>query len=297
LTAKSTGPVLDRALDLVRFLRANCSWDAQQTPDSLVPYLLEEAHEVADAIALRHEPELARELGDLLLNVAFQTVLAEERGAFTTEDVVNALETKMRRRHPHLYGDGPAQDWERLKAQERMGRDSDASLLDGIPRSLDPLSRAQRIQDRVSAVGFDWRDPAGALAKVREELTELEALPWPRPEPAPPGSTVVARTTAAGESPAASLPSAREATDALEEELGDLLFSVVNASRLLGVHAMTALRKANDKFSRRFRALEALARARGLELAAMSLESMDALWDEVKRGERDDVAPPPAAMP
>lgn len=246
-------PVFDRALDLVRFLRLRCEWDARQTPDSLVPYLLEEAHEAAEAVTRGHDEDLSRELGDLLLNVAFQAVLAEERGAFDAEDVVARLESKMRRRHPHVYGEGPAEDWERLKAKEREEASAGAelSLLDGLPRGLEPLSRAQRIQDRVSAVGFDWAEPAGALAKVREELEEVVRA---------------------------------EAVE-VEAEVGDLLFAVVNAARLLGVHGMRALQRANEKFERRFRALEALARERGMDLTSSTLEEMDGLWDEVKRGE------------
>jgi uncharacterized protein YabN with tetrapyrrole methylase and pyrophosphatase domain len=284
VTTNSPGRSFDRALDLVRFLRANCEWDAKQTPQTLVPYLLEEAHEVADAIALAHETELARELGDLLLNVAFQAVLAEERGSFTAEDVVAGMEAKMRRRHPHLYGDGPAEDWERLKARERAVDDAVASLLDGVPRGLDPLSRAQRIQDRVSAVGFDWPDPAGALAKIREELAEVEALAGAHGEQAPASSTTAeqphtARPGTTGDPPGA--PSRA----AIEEEVGDLLFSVVNAARLLGVHAMTALLRANDKFDRRFRALEALARERGVTLEDTPLAGLDDLWETVKAAE------------
>lgn len=246
-------PVFDRAIDLVRFLRARCEWDARQTPESLVPYLLEEAHEVAEAVSREDDEELSRELGDLLLNVAFQAVLAEERGAFDADDVVRRLEAKMRRRHPHLYGEGPPEDWERLKAREReeAGAGAEISLLAGLPRGLEPLSRAQRIQDRVSAVGFDWAEPGGALAKAREELEEVSTA-----------------------SPAD-----------VEAEIGDLLFAVVNAARLFGVHGMRALQRANDKFERRFRALETLARGRGLDLSAMTLPEMDALWDEVKRGE------------
>lgn len=243
-------PVFDRALDLVRFLRARCEWDARQTSESLVPYLLEEAHEAAEAVTRGDDEELSRELGDLLLNVAFQAVLAEERGAFAAEDVVRRLEEKMRRRHPHLYGDGPAEDWESLKAREReeAGGAASSSLLDGLAGGLEPLSRAQRIQDRVSAVGFDWADPAGALDKVREELEEV---------------------TSAVESE-------------VEAEVGDLLFAVVNAARLLGTHGMRALQLANDKFERRFRSLESLARDRDLDLNALSLAEMDALWDQVK---------------
>ncbi len=241
---------LDRALDLVRFLRANCPWDAAQTPATLLPYLLEEAHEVADAVAEQDDAALPGELGDLLLNLAFQIVLAEERGAFDAEAVVSQLEAKMRRRHPHLYG-GAAEPWEALKARER----GDRPVLDGLTRRLDPLSRAHRIQERVSSVGFDWADARGAFEKVAEELDEVrEALEQ-------------------GETPA------------LEEELGDLLFAVVNLTRLAGVHALNALQRANRKFTARFEALERLARERGIALGTASLEELDALWDEVKRGD------------
>jgi len=240
---------LDRALALVRFLRERCPWDAAQTPDSLLPYLLEEAHETAEAVIRGDDDELRDELGDLLLNVAFQIVLAEERGTFDAGAVVAGLESKMRRRHPHLYGEGDPQDWERLKAQERAGR----PVLQGLAEGLDPLSKAQRIQERVSAVGFDWANARGAFEKVAEEVEEvreaLEAEPSPR----------------------------------LEEELGDLLFAVVNLTRLSGAHAMRALQKANVKFTARFEKLEQLARARGIALETAGLEQLDRLWDEVKK--------------
>jgi MazG family protein len=254
--ASNPGPTrsFDRALDLVRFLREHCEWDARQTPESLVPYLLEEAHEVADAIVGERSAELPGELGDVLLNVAFQTIIAEERGAFTRADVVDALEAKMRRRHPQLYGAGPAEPWERLKAKERDAQATTGtpSILHGLTRGLDPLSRAQRIQDRVSAVGFDWADATGAYAKVEEELLEVKA--------------------ALGGDAAA-----------LEEELGDLLFAVVNLTRLAGAHALRALQRANAKFSDRFTRLEALAHERGVELGKASLAELDRLWDEVKK--------------
>jgi MazG family protein len=244
---------LDRALALVRFLRANCPWDAAQTPQSLLPYLLEEAHETSDAVIAGDDAGLESELGDLLLNLAFQLVLAEERGAFTAEDVVSHLEAKMRRRHPHIYGDGPAQNWEELKARERAATDRDATLLSGLSSSLDPLSRAHRIQERVSTVGFDWADAHGAFQKVAEELEEVRA----------------------------EMQSGN--TQALEEELGDLLFAVVNLTRLAGTHSLQALQRANRKFTQRFDALELLARERGVELGRASLEELDALWEEIKR--------------
>lgn len=251
------GPVLDRALELVRFLRAGCPWDARQTPSSLVPYLLEEAHETVDAILAEDDTALPGELGDLLLNVAFQVVLAEERNAFDAGTVVERLEAKMRRRHPQLYGDGPAQDWETLKAAERTAATGSTPVLQGLARGLEPLSRAQRIQDRVAGVGFDWADVEGALTKVEEELAEVRGALAGEPSPA------------------------------LEEELGDLLFAVVNVARLSGAHAMRALQRANAKFSGRFEGLEALARERGIVLGQVPLEVLDALWDEVKASERE----------
>jgi nucleoside triphosphate diphosphatase len=261
----ASAPQLDAALDLVRFLRARCEWDAAQTPQSLLPYLLEEAHETADAVAAGNDRDLAGELGDLLLNVAFQIVLAEERGAFQAADVMTTLHAKMRRRHPHLYGDGPRIDWETQKRQERDDARTVAgnageptkplSLLDGLAAGLEPLSRAQRMQERVATVGFDWPSAHGAFDKVVEEVEEVRELI---------GSADAAR---------------------VEEELGDLLFAVVNLARLSGAHAMRALLQANAKFARRFVALEALAVERGVVLGEASLEELDVLWDRVKEGE------------
>lgn len=251
--------VLDRALALVEFLRAHCPWDAAQTPASLTRYLLEEAHEVAGAIAGGDADALRGELGDLLLNVAFQVVIGEETGAFSREEVVAELEQKMRRRHPHLYGLGEAEPWEAIKARER-GDARPESILDEVPAGLDPLLLAYRIQDRVSKVGFDWDDARGAWDKVREETEEIgreldEADP-----------------------------------DRLQDEIGDLLFAAVNLARLAHVHPSAALARANAKFSRRFRALERLASERGTVWGQATLEELDRLWDEVKRIER---TPPP----
>jgi MazG family protein len=243
---------LDRALALVRFLRANCPWDAAQTPRSLVPHLLEEAHEVVDAIHADDAQALQGELGDLLLNVAFQIVLGEESGTLDAESVTRAIEEKMARRHPHLYGRGEQEDWATLKARERV---AGARILDGVATGLDPLTRAHRIQDRVAGVGFDWEDHRGALDKVEEELREV------------------------------SHAIDHESADAVEEELGDLLFAVVNLVRLAGSHPVNALEGANRKFRRRFAALEELADERGVELGAASLEELDVLWDAVKARE------------
>jgi MazG family protein len=246
---------LDRALALVRFLRANCPWDAAQTAESLVPHLVEEAQEVVDAIHGAMPGELESELGDLLLNLAFQIVVAEESGQLTADSVTRQLEQKMRRRHPHLYGDGPKEDWEDIKRRER-GRRQGSALLDGLAPSLDPLTRSHRVQQRVARVGFDWTDWRGAYAKVLEELDEVrEELESPE---------------RAG----------------LEEELGDLLFATVNLVRLAEAHPVAVLGRANHKFERRFRALEELARERGIELGSADLKQLDELWDEIKAAER-----------
>jgi MazG family protein len=245
---------LDRALTLVSYLRANCSWDAQQTPESLLRHLLEEAHEVADAVAAGDSESLKDELGDLLLNLAFQVVIAEERGSFDRAEVMAGLQEKMERRHPHLFGGGEAEAWETIKARERGGRRP--GLLPGLAAGGDPLQRAHRIQQRVAEVGFDWSDPRGAWEKVREEVEEVGV--------------------ALQEGNAA----------AIEEELGDLLFSVVNLSRLAGSHAAALLVRSNAKFARRFGALEELAVASGRPLEEMSLSELDDLWEEVKRVEQ-----------
>ncbi|MEX2048094.1 MAG: nucleoside triphosphate pyrophosphohydrolase [Gemmatimonadota bacterium] len=246
------GPgTLDRALALVRFLRAECAWDREQTAESLIPHLLEETHEVVDAIHEGDSVALEGELGDLLLNLAFQIVVAEESSALDAASVYGRLEAKMIARHPHLFGDGTRRSWEELKAAERG---ADEGVLSGLARGLDPLTKAYRIQERVAAVGFDWDDYEGALAKVSEELGEATDV-------------------------LASGPAAR-----VVEELGDLLFAVVNLARLAGAHPTTALARANQKFQDRFERLERLARERGIDMAASDLATLDLLWDEVKLG-------------
>jgi MazG family protein len=272
----STAPfpegALDRALTLVEFLRAHCPWDAAQTPQTLVRHLVEECYEVVDAIASGDDALLRDELGDLLLNLAFQVVLGEERGGFDREGVTAGLEAKMRRRHPHLYGLGEAEPWEHIKArerEERRGRAAGAEpgLLADLPAAADPLLRAHRMQEIVARVGFDWDDAFGAWDKVREEVEEV-------------------RQELESGDPAA-----------LEAEIGDLLFSVVNLARRAGVFAPGALSRTNAKFVRRFAGVEALAREAGTPLDTMDLEAMDRLWDEVKRRERgvNSDAPSPSS--
>jgi nucleoside triphosphate diphosphatase len=274
---------LDRVMDLVRYLRAHCPWDAAQTHRSLIPYLLEESHETVDAINQNDDDALRAELGDLLLNVAFQIVLAEERAVFRADDVADAVITKMQRRHPHLYGLGDAEEWESMKARERSER---ASILHGLASGLDPLSRAQRIQDRVASIGFDWADASGAFEKVVEELEEVREELHNFTAAEQQNSRTAERHdsgTAERQDGTMAGPVDRPvAGAALEEELGDLMFAVVNLTRLAGVHALTALQGANAKFSRRFVALERLAAERGVVLEEVGLEELDRLWEEIK---------------
>ncbi len=254
---------LDDTLALMRDLRRRCEWDAAQTHDSLRPYLLEEAHELDDAIRAGDDAHLREELGDVLLQVLFHSVLAEERGAFAFSDVADGLIAKMKARHPHLYGDGVKRSWEAMKSARRE------SIGEGLPESLPSLHRAQRLQDRAAGVGFDWPDWHGPAAKVEEELGEARELLEGGGVP----------LTAAG------APIYGEDYERVRSELGDLLFACVNLCRKAHVHAALALDAANSKFQRRFEAIERLAVARGIDVRTASLSELDALWDEVKSGE------------
>lgn len=247
---------LEDTLVLMRDLRARCEWDAAQTHASLRPYLIEEAHELDAALREQDDKATQEELGDVLLQVLFHSVVAEQRGAFDIGDVAGSLINKMEERHPHLYGDGERVSWEQQKARKRR------SIEAGLPLDLPSLHRAHRLQDRAAGVGFDWPDVVGPLAKVGEELAEVrELIPDALSDGAP--------------------------TDRIEAELGDLLFAVVNVCRKLGVHASLALDKANAKFTARVVAVERLAGERGVELSSAGLDELDALWDEVKRHETE----------
>ena len=256
-------PTLDELVDLMRDLRRRCDWDAAQTHESLRPYLIEEAYELDDAIRAGDDRLTREELGDLLLQILFHSVIAEERGAFDFYEVARSFLTKMRGRHPHLYGDGVKEPWERMKAKKRT------SLVDGLPVDLPALHRAHRLQDRAAGVGFDWPDVEGPAAKVEEELAEVRDQLEREPVRMGPGGA----------------PVLDERHARLEGELGDLLFAVVNLCRKAGVHASLALDKANAKFARRFQEVERLAAERGIPVGHAGLEVLDAIWDEVKRGE------------
>ncbi len=245
---------------------AGCPWDRQQTHATLKPYLLEEVYEALEAIDADDDDELCKELGDVLLQVVFHAQIAAEEGRFDIEAVGQAIVDKLIRRHPHVFGDASADGadevllrWEQIKKQERREQGESApSLLEGIPKHLPALMRAHRIQARVAQQGFDWDEIDGALDKVEEEFAEVRKA-WETGRAA-----------------------------AVEEEFGDLLFSLVNASRFLKVDPEQALRRAVAKFERRFRALEEIVQARGEEVATLSLAALDEIWDEVKAHERGE---------
>lgn len=255
--------VLERAMAMVRDLRKRCAWDRSQTRETLRPYLIEEALELNHALGDGNIGQIRGELSDLLLHLAFQLVLGEERKEFTATNVVEELEAKMRRRHPHLFDLGDAEPWERIKRRERKG-----NILGGLVPTLPPLLMATRLQERAASVGFDWPDVAGPLQKVREELGEVE-------------QELHSRNPAPGKDSDPNAPG-RAPSNELIEEIGDLLFAIVNLARKAGIHAEPALEKANRKFRDRFEKMEQLAASRGIEVESAGLEVLDELWDEVK---------------
>ncbi|MFE1602083.1 nucleoside triphosphate pyrophosphohydrolase [Methylobacterium sp. ID0610] len=256
---------IERLLAIMARLRdpeTGCPWDLKQDFSSIVPYTIEEAYEVADAVDRRDMEDLRDELGDLLFQVVFQARLAEEAGAFRFDDVAAAIADKMVRRHPHIFGEARDLDpeavkaqWAVIKAQERARKGEPAGTLAGVPLALPALTRAEKISTKAAAVGFDWPDAAQVVAKVREETEE------------------VADALAAGDA------------EAVAEEIGDLLFSVANLARHARVDPEEALRRANEKFRRRFEAMEVRVRAGGRSLPEAGLAAMEEAWAAVKREE------------
>jgi ATP diphosphatase len=240
---------LAELVEIMRRLRDpvnGCSWDREQTFETIAPYTIEEAYEVADAIQRRDLAELKDELGDLQLQVVYHARIAEELGAFSMDDVMTSICAKMIRRHPHIFGDAAeTPGWEALKAAERSERE-DASALAGVALALPALKRAEKLQKRAARVGFDWPDASGPRAKIEEELAELDA---------------------------AATHEERSA------ELGDLLFSAVNYARHLGIDPETALRESSARFEARFRHVE---RASEQPLNELDIEALEALWQQAK---------------
>lgn len=257
-----------RLVDVMARLRtpgSGCAWDLEQNFATIAPYTIEEAYEVADAIERGHMADLKEELGDLLFQVVFHSQMASERGAFDIGDVTQAIVEKMVRRHPHVFetpdgrsANAQTREWERMKAAERAGkaRSQTPSALDGVALALPALLRAEKLQKRAARVGFDWTQAEPIFDKLDEEVREV-----------------------------------RDAIksgirDDIEDELGDLLFVAANLSRRLSVDPEQALRRANAKFERRFRAMEAAASTDGLAFADLSLDRQEAYWQQVKRAEK-----------
>jgi tetrapyrrole methylase family protein / MazG family protein len=257
---------IERLLAVMRALRSpeGCPWDREQTLDTLKPHLVEESYEVLDAIDSGDRAKLREELGDLLLQVVFQSQLCSEEGAFTFHDVATVITDKLIRRHPHVFGDVVANDanavlknWEAIKRTERsQNEDIPRSVLEGVPRHLPALQKAHQVQSRVARVGFDWKDRDDVLAKIEEELDEIRhALE-------------------------------HESEERVCDEIGDLLFSAVNLARFMGGHAEALLNQTVARFALRFREVEDAVHAQGKTLDACDLEELEALWQAAKRKER-----------
>jgi nucleoside triphosphate diphosphatase len=258
-----------RLVAIMRRLRdpvEGCPWDIVQTFDTIAPYTIEEAYEVADAIARRNHSDLADELGDLLLQVVYHARMAEEEGAFDFDTVVRGISEKMIRRHPHVFGaesrdktpEQQVHDWETIKAAERDVGPQRISVLDGVTLGLPALTRAVKLQNRAARVGFDWPDATAVLDKIAEESREL------------------AEARASGNA------------EQVFEEYGDLLFVMANLARHYGIDPESALRAANAKFTRRFQEIEATLQEQGRRPEESTLEEMDALWDAAKRSEKPE---------
>jgi ATP diphosphatase len=277
---------ISRLIEIMAALRdpdTGCPWDQQQTFATIAPYTIEEAYEVADAIAREDLPDLKDELGDLLLQVVYHARMAEEQGAFAFGDVVEAVTAKMIRRHPHVFGSQAERAagvtsgfWERAKAAEKSGAQQ-RGILDDVPAALPALTRAIKLQNKAAKVGFDWPSLAPVFDKLNEEIAELQAAIAHNgvgPEGSDTGDTAHQHVRPSGSD-----------TD-IEEEFGDLLFVVANVARHLELDPEAALRVANEKFARRFRYIEAQLAAQGRSPAQSDLAEMDALWDAAKAAER-----------
>lgn len=245
----------NRLLDIMDDLRKKCPWDRKQTLESLRHLTIEETYELADAILDNNLIEIKKELGDLLLHIVFYAKIGSEKEAFDIADVANSISDKLVDRHPHIYGDVEVKDeeevkqnWERLKLKEGK-----KSVLEGVPKSLPAVVKANRIQDKVAGVGFDWEEPHQVWEKVQEELSEL--------------NTEIENG----------------GKDEIESEFGDVLFSMINYARFIGVNPENALEKTNKKFIKRFQYLEKAAQKNGKKLAEMSLAEMDIYWNEAKK--------------
>lgn len=247
---------LGKVIDTLDILRVQCPWDKKQTNESLRPNTIEEVYELCEALVNNDDKNIRKELGDVLLHVLFYSKIGEEKGAFDIADVAEALNEKLIFRHPHIFGDVKAtsahqveQNWEQIKLKEK---DGNRTVLAGVPTSLPAMIKAYRVQEKAANVGFDWAEPSQVWQKVKEEISEFEA------------------------------EVAYANKEKMEQEMGDVLFSLINAARLYGINPENALEKTNQKFIKRFNYIEGVARKAGKNLNEMSLEEMDTLWNEAK---------------
>jgi len=271
---RAAGEWFARLVALQARLRAGCPWDREQTHESLRKFLVEETYEVLDAMESGKGPKFASELGDLLLQIVFHALLAEDAGRFTISDVIESVYTKMIRRHPHVFGDVAAKtsaavlrNWEDIKRQERAGEGLEDSVVAGVPRSLPAVLEAYQLTRRASHAGFDWENLVGILDKLEEERREMESALSPQTH-----ETDVPRVK-------------RQPAQNLEEEIGDLLFVCVNIARFLGVDPEIALKKANAKFRRRFQWMESAAARAGQRFADLPRGEKEELWNRSKLGQ------------
>lgn len=251
---------LERLIDIMKVLRSGegCPWDREQTHESLKKYLIEETYEYLEVVDLNDKHRMCEELGDVLLQIVFHARIAEENGNFNIDDVINGVCDKMIHRHPHVFGNESAETsgevlkkWEEIKKREK-GTVNQTSVLKDVPNNLPALMRSFKVQQKAAQVGFDWTNPEDVFAKIREEIDELEA------------------------------EYRKHSTSGMEDELGDVIFSVVNLSRFLKVHPELSLTQATNKFIGRFEQVEKLAQEQGRKLEEMSPEEMDVLWEEAK---------------
>jgi len=251
---------LERLIDIMKLLRSRegCPWDREQTHESLKKYLIEETYEYLEVVDLGDKSRMCEELGDVLLQIVFHARIAEENGDFNIEDVINGVCDKMIHRHPHVFGNENAETsgevlkkWEEIKKQEK-GTVNQTSVLQDVPNNLPALMRSFKVQQKAAQVGFDWTNPEDVFAKIREEIDELEA------------------------------EFKKNSSSGMEDELGDVLFSVVNLSRFLKVHPELSLTQSTNKFIGRFEQVEKCAAEQGKKLEEMSLQEMDVLWEEAK---------------
>lgn len=250
---------IGRVIDTLDRLRVECPWDRKQTNESLSPNTIEEVYELCDALLKEDDANIRKELGDVLLHVLFYAKIGEEKEAFDIADVADALNTKLIFRHPHIFGDTKVSDahdvelnWEQIKLKEKGGN---KTVLSGVPAALPSIIKAYRIQEKASNIGFDWENKEDAWNKVREEISEFEK-----------------------EAKSGNISD-------MEQEMGDIFFSLVNVSRLYGINPENAIEKTNSKFIRRFNYIEKKASENGMKLTEMTLAEMDKFWDEAKKSE------------